>query len=176
MQNFKHSYELYITIVLLLWQQNSLTASFFATLHSKWTTLYKITRFEKSLWDGFRKQRNFGETDASPFLSLFDWRKTIEQRFQKLVDDPVHKLCSFLHNWSMSAVPAVFILIATFNGSFNFTVAAIWNTMFTFSINIISSEEGSQSGRLTSSSTGWTLLKNRGIFRCCHKSEDKRRE
>ena len=36
----------------------------------------------------------------------------------------------------MRTVPFVFVLTATVKGSLNLTVAATWNTIFTFSINM----------------------------------------
>lgn len=61
----------------------------------------------------------------------------------------------------------VFVTIAFFNGSLNFTVAATWKTMFTLSINkFLSLEDRPKSGRLISPFIKWILFKIPGFFFC----------
>lgn len=56
-----------------------------------------------------------------------------------------------LHNSKIYKGLFVLVMIAFFNGSLNFTVAATWNTMFTLSISkFLSLEDRPKSGKVMS--------------------------
>ena len=83
----------------------------------------------------------------------------------------------FLHSSMTRLVSFVIILTASFNGWLKATVAATWNTMFTFSINIILSSKGrTKSGRLTSPSKECSLLKIEPCFSLINSKTWKRKK